>query len=200
MPTIRLNVTKDSYLQQNAATTVRGGGVAVWFGEGNHESSAARRMLLHFDFSVIPAGATITSATLYLRHYDSSYADNARTFHVYRVVRAWVENQATWNEAATGTNWGTAGCGNTTTDYDNTSLGSRAFSASEAAGWKTWALTASVMQDIFDGAVTYEGFLLRSSTELNDAQTFRAKEYGASIPFIDVVYELPPPELQVVMI
>jgi hypothetical protein len=52
----------------------------------------------------VPAGATITSATLLL---NCTNAGNA--MRVYRLTQSWVEDQATWNERATGTSWGAAG-------------------------------------------------------------------------------------------
>lgn len=200
MTVIDISASRDTYLQSNEATTVKGSTGTIWTGEPNNQASAIHNMLLYFDMSSVPAGSTINSATLYLRHFNSDYADNARTMQVYRVIRAWVENQATWNVAKTGTNWGTAGCNNTTTDYDSTSLGSRLISATEAAGWKTWTLDAAVIQDIVDGDVDYEGFLLRSGTQSNDAQAYRSKDYGTNTPYLQVDYTVSGMQFQAIMI
>lgn len=41
----------------------------------------------------------------------------AETIHFQKILRAWVETEATWNIYSTGNNWGTAGC-NATSDRD----------------------------------------------------------------------------------
>lgn len=199
MATIQITPSKDTYLQANNATIVMGAANALWIGEHNAQTNGIHHLLLYFDLSVIPAGSTINSVSLNLTKFASA-ATNGRIFHVYRVIRAWVENQATWNIAATGTNWGTAGCNNTTTDYNNTSLGSRAFTSGEANGLKTWTLNTSVISQIINGALPYEGFLLRALTEENDAHAFRSREYGSDIPYLEIDYTPPGAEFQVVFI
>lgn len=75
-----------------------------------------------FDMSSLPSGATIDTAKLelYLHLYSTSSA-SGRSVAVDRCRRYdWEEQQATWNIYKTGSNWGTAGCQNTSTDYDTT--------------------------------------------------------------------------------
>lgn len=57
------------------------------------EYNGEMRGLLRFDLSYIPAGAVITSATLYLNSIDGN---NGHVNSVYRVTTGWDEETATW--------------------------------------------------------------------------------------------------------
>jgi hypothetical protein len=58
------------------------------------DNGADRRGLVRFDLSDIPAGATITSATLYLFPIDEK---TGQTTYLYRVTSSWTELTASWN-------------------------------------------------------------------------------------------------------
>jgi hypothetical protein len=102
-----------------------------------------RRIAIKFDFSAaVPAGATISLATLSL--YDGTpSSDSRRTITVSRLLRTdWVDTEALWAVYKTGSNWGTAGALNTTSDVSTTDA---AVSDSPAsAGWQNWTVTAQV--------------------------------------------------------
>lgn len=104
-------------------------------------SIAKARAILKFDFSaVVPDNATITLATLTLFSTYSSVA--GRTITCYRLLRTdWVYNQATWNIYKTGSNWGTAGALNSSTDYTTTDS---ATAKSIRANYLSWNVTAQV--------------------------------------------------------
>lgn len=200
MATIQIAATADVFLRSDTPTSNYGGGANLFVGERNDLSGVIYRSLLFFDIiGNIPAGSIINSVTLYISHTTNQYATNTRLMHVYRVVRNWIEAQATWNVAKTGTNWGTAGCANTTSDYVNTSLGSRSFTSSEANGWKSITLTASVFQQILDGSLTYEGLILRMATETDDMQGFASRETTPAA-YLEIDYTPPGAEFQVVFI
>jgi hypothetical protein len=78
-------------------------------GESNNSTNDIYRTLIKFDLSSIPANAMITSATLSL-WTANDYSDNDRTIRVYRLKVPFNELQATWNEAASGVSWESAGC------------------------------------------------------------------------------------------
>lgn len=142
-------------------------------GEANSAAQVGRA-LIKFDLSSIPANATINSATLSL-WTTADLSDNARTFRIYRTLRNWVESQATWNIFSTGNNWGTAG-GFNASDSEQTDIGSRAFTASEANGEKQWTLTASAIQEMVAGTFANNGFIVKADTENNDMYQFATSD------------------------
>ncbi len=76
----------------------------------------------------LPAGAVISTATFSTYWYNT---ESGETVALYRLRRAdWVEAEATWNIYKTGSNWGTAGALNTTTDHDTTVTASGTLPAS----------------------------------------------------------------------
>jgi len=75
--------------------------------------------LIRFDVASpwVPAGVRVSSATLKL--YFSTRSPSAPiTLRVYRVLRPWVETEATWNLASSGAPWGQAGCALPGVDYN----------------------------------------------------------------------------------
>jgi len=129
--TITLNPTGNARIRSSVATTNY---QDVFIGELNSAASI-QRSFLTFNFSSIPNGAFILSATLRLR-VMGDYASTDSYLNVYRLLVDYVANQVTWNIRKTGTNWATAG-GFSATDCELTEIGSVATSASESVGsWK----------------------------------------------------------------
>lgn len=74
------------------------------------ETAEVQRSLARVDFSgTIPAGSTIDSADFY-QWQVGGVADADARYRYYKVLRAWVEGEATWNIWSTGNNWTTGGC------------------------------------------------------------------------------------------
>lgn len=145
--------TIDTYLREASPTS--NSGTATSF-TVSPTTASRTRSILKFDFSaVVPAGAVITLATLNL-YCQSVLA--SRTITVYRLLRTdWVEAQATWNIFKTGSNWGTAGALNTTTDITTTDAATSA--SLSAAGWQAWTVTAQV-QTALNGVAGVAHFLV----------------------------------------
>lgn len=162
-----------------------------WIGERN-DATQIRRVLLKYaalSDGTIPSTSTILSAKLFL-YVNADYSSNARTLDVFRVLRAYNPAQTTWNVYTTGNAWTTAGCGSAGNDYDNTVVGSRAFSASETLNeYKEIDLDPALIQDFVDGSWTDNGFILRFQTETNDAYRFNLSVANeTNLPYIEVVY------------
>lgn len=168
----------DVALDQLSPTTNRGTTANIDVGEYNAATGNAYRSLLKFDLSSIPPNATINSVTLSLWQ-TTDWSDNGTPFRVFRVKRAWVEAQATWNIFSTGNSWQTVG-GFGANDAEQTDIGSRAFTASEANGEKQWTLTASAIQEMVAGTWANNGFMLKADTELNDMYRFRSSDDATS--------------------
>ena len=115
-----------------------------------------RKVILKFDFSaVVPAGQTITLATLSL-YCSTSRA--SRTITVYRLLRTdWAETQATYNIYKTGSDWGTAGAYNSSTDFTTTGVATATSVA--ASNWLNETVTVQV-QTALDSVSGIAHFLL----------------------------------------
>lgn len=161
--------TTDAYLSASAPTNNFGTDSALRVG---YVTASNKRSLLSFNFSAaVPAGAVITSAILSL--YAGSYWAG-RNIGCYRLLRTdWVESQATWGIYKTGSNWGTAGALNTSTDYDTTD-GATSASLS-AAGWQNWTVTAQI-QTARDSVGGIAHFVLADTGTSNAAyQAYESK-------------------------
>ena len=73
--------------------------------------------LLRFDVSSIRAGSTLRQATLRLYGYVRN-KPNTFELEAYRLLRPWVDAQATWDHASTGNAWGVPGANDTLTDRE----------------------------------------------------------------------------------
>ncbi len=145
------------------------------------------RSLVQFNLTGIPAGATITAATLrlYLSKNTGSQAD---VVEAHRLTRSWVEGNsgknkgATWNRYDGLHAWLTPGG-----DYDATLAGS--FVAS-GIGWKSMAITGLV-QDWFSGKYPNQGLILLSAPRIgdNEKQYYSSDNANAQLrPALDVCY------------
>jgi hypothetical protein len=172
--------TKDTGISSADPTTNFGTDASVELGY-----NAARNVLVYFDMSGIPAGSTVNTATLSI-YVDAKYGLwNSITVGVFRVIRSWNETQATWNKSDNSTNWGTAGCNNTTTDRDGTAEGS--ITIYNVSGvWKTLDITALV-QEWVNGTANQGIALIQTNTATNTAYGITMRE-GANDPKLEVTY------------
>jgi hypothetical protein len=115
------------------------------------------RDVFYFDLSSIPAGETVTAATLQFYITDGSSA----TVNVHRITDSWAENTVTWS--------------NTAADLDATSSGS--FSSPASAAFSTASITALVQA--WRLGTTNNGVMLIAST-LNDDIKVASREWGTS--------------------
>lgn len=120
--------TTDTYISQNAPTT-NYGSAATLLVDGDEPSTSSKDVssILKWNVSAIPAGSTVTSASISLNVVDPS----TDTYELYEMKRNWSESSATWNQYATGSNWATAGA-NGSLDRGTTVLGTITASANGA--------------------------------------------------------------------
>ena len=132
----------DTYVRQDRATTNYGTGTTM---DARRRNNQARRALVSFDLSGIPAGATINSATLEL--YASAVPGTSQTLDAHRITASWGETTATWNNQPA---------------YDATPAASIA--GGTAVGWKTWTVT-SLAQAWYASPSTNYGVLVKANLE-----------------------------------
>ena len=174
----------DTFLYSGAATTNYGTNPEIFVGELNSAADDYRCGLIKFDLSSIPASAHIMSATLSL-WTSGDYCDTAHTLQLYRSLRAWVESQATWNIYSTGNNWGTAGSGNSTTDYDGANLWASKSMANNVANNTEIQLIFNAtglveLKKFIDGTYTNNGWLIYVDTWLNTTYGYHSSSVGTA--------------------
>ena len=149
------------------------------------------RALVKFNLATIPTDATINTATLRLYDVALDGSDNNRVMSVYRVLRAWVEGEATWNHYAGTSDWGTVGCANTTSDREAGAIGTVNMPATEVEQYYEITLTASKVQEWIDGTLTNNGVLLQMATETDDLHKFSSNAAASNKPQLVIDYTLP---------
>jgi hypothetical protein len=188
--------TADTYISKSAATTNYGTSTTLLVGEANDASDAVCRSLLKFDFSDIPKGAVVTTATLSVYLTSSAKATNNRVMSAYRMKQDWNVQSATWNVYITGKNWATAGAQGAN-DYFSTAIGTVNVVAGEGAGWKDITLDAATVQAMIvaspETSIRNSGIMLSVATESNDQYAFASGNNGtaANRPKLVIDYTSP---------
>jgi DNA-binding phage protein len=135
---------------------------------------------LRWDLSSLPAGATVNSATVTLNVTNPT----TQVYGAYDLKRAWDEGQLTWNQAATGAPWATAGAKGTT------DRGSKiADVAPTTIAPYTFTVPASVVQGWLRTPSSNNGIVLAHTTN-DDGFIFDTRE-GTTPPKLTVNYSVP---------
>lgn len=163
-------------------TRLNSGQATYNYGAGAALDPNGAPLLMYFDLSAIPAGATCNSATLHV--YNLNTKNSTRYVTVYSIKTAnwpWAEGTKNGSQAGAGepcwnaraadgsggvtTAWaGSAGCATSGTDYDATPIGLFEYTANDAVGTEiTASLTTSVVEGWFGESNTNYGIRLISS-------------------------------------
>ncbi len=189
--------SSDTYINANSNTTNYGTATSIQL---TSRSSRSKKALIKFDLSAYATSQTITSATLYLTASSSySYSSSNGPFAVgiVKSKRAWVENQATWNNFATSSAWGTAGSSNTSTDYTNTDSVTLTNTSNMSTGTRLNVGVTNMIQSWITTPASNLGMLLiprvlTTSTTLT--ASFASKNYTTSTyyrPKLAITYTIP---------
>jgi hypothetical protein len=170
---------QDAYVNEDDPDVNTGSSCYLWVTRAPN-----KRTYIQFDFSSIPAGSVITSATLNL--YQSSYVGSGdRTYDLYLVNNSWDEETITWNSLL-GT---TSGDVFTSSAIVNTS-----------EGWKSWDVTFDVNACVNNMPLPdhpYHGWMIRDHDEgISDShgRQFASRDIPAEIqhlmPKLEVIYDV----------
>jgi RHS repeat-associated protein len=147
------------------------------------KDTAARRSLLKFDLSSIPAKhVTVTNAELSL-YCTAKTTSNAADYVVHRVTRSWT-NGATWNRYDGTNNWTNPGGDFDTREYATLNTNCATL------GEKNWYPT-DLVQEWADGTHPNHGLLLKQKTEgVTNVLDFGSVEHTdpAKRPHLQVQY------------
>ncbi|MDO6440946.1 VCBS domain-containing protein [Marinobacter sp. 2_MG-2023] len=172
LATETLNPSQDTYVDDNSDETNYGSSQFLIVDKSGG-GVGDQRTLVQFDLSTIPAGSTITSATLYLTAVDIT---GSLTVSAYQVTEAWVGNTVTYdtqpgheNGASSGFNaWAGQIVDGQPVDHD-------------------WDIT-SLVQAWVDGTASNYGVLLGSEESGDEQVQYYSSESGNS-PRLEVIYD-----------
>lgn len=192
--TLTLNPTADTYVRADQPSNTFGSTTELLVGQLT--STQAMHALLTFDLSAIPVDATINSVSLVMRQSseDGSSAITTITLELHALTQAYVASQATWNNAATGTAWTTAGGTFDSTVLSTVNVRTRPSQAPVITlpVDQTWASTSSFVAAVQGGADGSNSisFLFKDANETNVARElikFFSKE-GTTAPQLTIDY------------
>src|SRR5687768_8453873 len=162
---------------------------------GNHgtatlleaDGSPDYSVIMKWDITSIPAGSTITAASITINVTNVS----PNTYQFYKMHRPWVETGATWAQYASGLNWQIAGASGTS-DRGSTALGTMTASTT---GIKTFAMNASgvaIVQEWLSTPGSNNGIIVQNYANA-DGLDFDSSEIGTlgNRPKLTVTYTPP---------
>jgi len=175
--------TIDTSLKQASATSNYGSETTL-YADGDDGSGVDLTTLIQWSLSGIPAGSVVQSASITLRISNAT----ANTYEIYEMVRPWSESQASWQNAATGTAWATAGA------IAASDRGAVIGTITGATGSKTVTLNGagvSLVQSWVDGG-TNAGIGIASASN-TDGLDVRSSEYSTASyrPKLTITYAPP---------
>ena len=175
-----VNAVKDTYIKKKKVDENYGAATELII---DRETNDLHRALLQFDFSAIPAGATINSATLKMQATD---VGGDLSVAVYEVLQSWSEGtgngdagEANWNNRMASTAWSTAGG-----SFNPTAV---ATIFNPAAGQHAWNVTPLV-QAWVAGTKTNNGLMVASPDGGGDRTVTYSSREGATVPFLEISY------------
>ncbi len=177
--TVTLTAVSDNRIEAGE-TLNRGGENNVIVGQDNGNNT--EHALVRFDLSSIPAGSTITAATLRLNAYKENGNANWN-IEVHRVTEAWTETGSNWDTTDGSTAWSGGGGGS----YDP---GIEASLPGTVTGWYEWDVSALVQAWHGGTHLNHGVALVPDSTSKRNETLFDSRE-GGSPPELVISYTTP---------
>ena len=125
MSVVTYHANHDTYINQAATTTNYGTGDAVLV---SRYSGSVKKGLVSWDLSAASASKLVGGK---LRLYVNSNTGGTITVSIYRLLKAFGENTATWLKASASVNWGVEGMG-AGTDYSATAMATSTWTSENA--------------------------------------------------------------------
>lgn len=166
---VTLGGAEDTYMYQYAPTANYCGSDQLKVGYKQQNAG-----LVRFNTGMIPAGATVVSATLQL--YATSWGGAGLDIGAYYITRTVSACQATWSVASAGNPWGIAGGNDIATD--RRPAPESQLTAASPGAWYAWPLT-QVVQGWVNGSLANNGVLVRgASGVLTGTMSFASAEHA----------------------
>ncbi len=175
--------TRDTRIRSDLADRVFGSSSKLEI-DGNPDFSS----LIQWDLSSIPTGAKVLSATIRINVLKTSQD----FFELYELKRSWAESEATFNQAAAGVAWETAGAAGAG-DHGSTVLGAITAPVTGLATSELNAAGLAVVQSWIGDPGANFGLIFQDYTNATtDDLDFNSSETStvADRPMLTVVYSL----------
>ena len=182
---VTLQPVRDNTLFEDATGSLSDGAGPVLY-SGNNGQGLARRGLLQFDVTGLPAGAVIEQVTLTL-HVSNAPNSTPRAFALHRVLEGWGEgssntssgtgapataNDATWIHTGWPDGyWATAGG-----SFDAAESASQAVSDVGFCSWSDSRMAHDVQQWLDEASGNHGWLILGDEVTLNTAHRFDSRE------------------------
>jgi len=185
--------TTDTYLERGHPATNYGSEPTLNL---KTKEDSRKHGLIRFDVSTIPTSALVVRARLHL--FMSSYyslGQHTGILHPHRLLRPWVESEATWLEAAAGTPWAVPGANGLNVDYEAESSDALPITPDLRGTWITLDVTPIVGYWVQNPGQNY-GLVLRFVHPENKSVEIQlvSSDYGAYpqlFPRLEVAYAMP---------
>lgn len=203
---VTITPTQDNTLYENASGSLsNGAGQYLFSGRTAQGSGSIRRIVLQFDVAgSVPAGATITGATLSLNMNKS--ISGPQSISIHPLTTAWGEgtsnapgqegggtasttNDATWIHAFfSTTNWTTAGG-----DYNSTASATTSVAGNGTYNWFAAGVTSDVQGWLSNPATNFGWIMIGNEGSSTTAKRFASKEFAtaANRPQLTITYTTP---------
>jgi hypothetical protein len=159
--TVTLNSVADTWLDENNNSTNYGSDAQMRIGKDGGNN--LYRSQVEFEFSSLPAGATVVSATLRL-NVRISFGNKNRKTALHRVTADWDENTVTWASVGGGI-------------FDPAQLAAPTFD--NTTGWKEWIVPPGLIHEWIDGVTPNHGLLLDYlSAQKSNYSQFATKDHS----------------------
>jgi hypothetical protein len=182
----------DSEIKNTSPNSNYGSGTTAQVGGPDtiHPEMNEWRFLLDFDLAgQVPAGATVTSATLSVLSYGAYNNVVGHNVGVHALTRSFNESQVTWNSAASGQAWTTAGG-----DY-GAALG--VFNVAGNTGWLNYDVRTTV-QDWVNTPANRHGFILVHQDDWKYLFLYTSENgTAANRPKLTIGYSSAPPVVRI---
>lgn len=200
------SIADNTLYESSSGNTSNGAGTAMFAGRNSGSVNSIRRAVLRFDFSSIPANATITSASL--RLYDSAANVGPGLVLLHKVTQSWGEgtslatggqgngtvattNDATWlNRLYPGSLWNSPGG-----DFLPGVSAGTIVSDIGYYDWSSTQLVSDVNAYYADPAANFGWILIGDESQPSTAKRFSThEETDPSLrPVLTIEYQVPEP-------
>jgi hypothetical protein len=130
----------ETYISDQATTTNYGTATTMLVGDNKSGGNSKARSLIKFDLSSVPSSDEVTNATLSL--FESAAIDQAshgtEAVILQRILKDWVEAEATWAIYSSGNTWATNGMSNIGDDRASATSASLDLDGTAASAFVDW--------------------------------------------------------------